>query len=175
MRLTQVTHAGVMELADVLDSKSSGSDTVPVRPRSPAPTKRNPTHRVRFLFVGAACKGRDPGGTNDYGFFGVDLQDGRNKGGEGKLGVIGEKSVAKFCTIAPTDSHSLRRARCEECSFFASWQRTNQENRTRQAEFPEILLARKASIAQARPQNSCGAAAFGNCSVRVALTQRSKA
>ena len=31
------TLAGVMELADVLDSKSSGSDTVPVRPRSPAP------------------------------------------------------------------------------------------------------------------------------------------
>lgn len=29
--------AGVMELADVLDSKSSGRDTVPVRPRSPAP------------------------------------------------------------------------------------------------------------------------------------------
>ena len=33
------TFAGVMELADVLDSKSSGSDTVPVRPRSPAPKK----------------------------------------------------------------------------------------------------------------------------------------
>ena len=32
--------AGVMELADVLDSKSSGSDTVPVRPRSPAPRFR---------------------------------------------------------------------------------------------------------------------------------------
>ena len=31
--------AGVMELADVLDSKSSGSDTVPVRPRSPAPKR----------------------------------------------------------------------------------------------------------------------------------------
>ena len=29
-----------MELADVLDSKSSGSDTVSVRPRSPAPTKK---------------------------------------------------------------------------------------------------------------------------------------
>ena len=34
-----VVCAGVMELADVLDSKSSGSDTVPVRPRSPAPEK----------------------------------------------------------------------------------------------------------------------------------------
>ena len=33
--------AGVMELADVLDSKSSGSDTVPVRPRSPAPEKKS--------------------------------------------------------------------------------------------------------------------------------------
>ena len=30
-----------MELADVLDSKSSGSDTVPVRPRSPAPKKES--------------------------------------------------------------------------------------------------------------------------------------
>ena len=34
---SSVIFAGVMELADVLDSKSSGSDTVPVRPRSPAP------------------------------------------------------------------------------------------------------------------------------------------
>ena len=33
--------AGVMELADVLDSKSSGSDTVSVRPRSPAPRKKH--------------------------------------------------------------------------------------------------------------------------------------
>ena len=31
--------AGVMELADVLDSKSSGSDTVRVRPPPPAPKK----------------------------------------------------------------------------------------------------------------------------------------
>ena len=31
-----------MELADVLDSKSSGRDTVPVRPRSPAPNQDNP-------------------------------------------------------------------------------------------------------------------------------------
>ena len=34
--------AGVMELADVPDSKSGGSDTVPVRPRSPAPNQKNP-------------------------------------------------------------------------------------------------------------------------------------
>ncbi len=32
-----VTFAGMMELADVLDSKSSGSDTVRVRPPLPAP------------------------------------------------------------------------------------------------------------------------------------------
>ena len=33
--------AGVMELADVPDSKSGGGDTVPVRPRSPAPIPRS--------------------------------------------------------------------------------------------------------------------------------------
>ena len=33
------TQAGMMELADVLDSKSSGSDTVRVRPPLPAPEK----------------------------------------------------------------------------------------------------------------------------------------
>ena len=32
------TFAGVMELADVVDSKSTGSDTVPVRVRPPAPS-----------------------------------------------------------------------------------------------------------------------------------------
>ena len=32
-----IIHAGVMELVDVMDSKSIGSDTVPVRVRPPAP------------------------------------------------------------------------------------------------------------------------------------------
>lgn len=41
-------YAGVMELVDVLDSKSCGSDTVSVRPRSPAPKKR--AIRLVFLF-----------------------------------------------------------------------------------------------------------------------------
>ena len=34
--------AGMMELADVPDSKSGGSDTVRVRPPLPAPTKNSP-------------------------------------------------------------------------------------------------------------------------------------
>ena len=41
--------AGVMELADVSDSKSDGSDTVPVRPRSPAPWKRVLVSRACFF------------------------------------------------------------------------------------------------------------------------------
>ena len=37
--ILKLSYAGVMELADVPDSKSGGGDTVPVRPRSPAPEK----------------------------------------------------------------------------------------------------------------------------------------
>ena len=43
--------AGVMELADVSDSKSDGSDTVPVRPRSPAPAGTCPCTQNTLYFV----------------------------------------------------------------------------------------------------------------------------
>ena len=43
--------AGMMELADVLDSKSSGSDTVRVRPPLPAPEKKQPLSGRQRLFL----------------------------------------------------------------------------------------------------------------------------
>ena len=45
----QATYAGVMELVDVVDSKSTGGDTVPVRARPPAPKKARPHWGLAFL------------------------------------------------------------------------------------------------------------------------------
>ena len=45
--IIRIVHAGMMELADVLDSKSSGSDTVRVRPPLPAPVIMQKAHPAR--------------------------------------------------------------------------------------------------------------------------------
>ena len=45
------SHAGVMELADVVDSKSTAGDSVPVRVRPPAPNENPFTKVDGFLFV----------------------------------------------------------------------------------------------------------------------------
>ena len=52
---SKVSSAGVMELVDVVDSKSTAGDSVPVRVRSPAPTApADPLGlRVLFFFCGS--------------------------------------------------------------------------------------------------------------------------
>ncbi len=67
-------HAGVMELADVRDSKSRGSDTVWVRPPPPAPKSHSPHFRGLWLF-GAGRTQRH----RRRGFACRELSDGRSK------------------------------------------------------------------------------------------------
>ena len=54
-------YAGVMELADVLDSKSSGGNTVRVRPPPPAP---NGTQRRAFFIFGRVFRAGIHAGEN---------------------------------------------------------------------------------------------------------------
>ena len=51
--MSRHTYAGVMELVDVVDSKSTASDSVPVRVRSPAPINPivNDPFTMGFIFV----------------------------------------------------------------------------------------------------------------------------
>ena len=53
MQVTSITPAGVMELVDVVDSKSTDGDIVPVRVRPPAPINPivNDTFTMGFIFV----------------------------------------------------------------------------------------------------------------------------
>ncbi len=51
----QSTDAGVMELVDVVDSKSTAGDSVPVRVRPPAPIKARPQTGPRFY---SCCRER---------------------------------------------------------------------------------------------------------------------
>ena len=47
---SKVSSAGVMELVDVVDSKSTAGDSVPVRVRSPAPRAEDLRRRFSALF-----------------------------------------------------------------------------------------------------------------------------
>ncbi len=48
--------AGVMELVDVVDSKSTAGDSVPVRVRSPAPKRKTRLSVSSFLGSGGFCR-----------------------------------------------------------------------------------------------------------------------
>ncbi|MBO5898206.1 MAG: hypothetical protein J6R04_04265, partial [Clostridia bacterium] len=68
------------------------------------------------------------------------------RGKLGKVHILVKKIAKMGCVLnnfSSLRSHCALRARARGkwSSFFALWQRTKQEIRTRQAEFPEILLA----------------------------------
>ena len=52
-------YAGVMELVDVVDSKSTAGDSVPVRVRSPAPRAEDLRRRFSALFFERAKENPD--------------------------------------------------------------------------------------------------------------------
>ena len=57
-KIESLTLAGVMELVDVVDSKSTAGDSVPVRVRSPAPKKQIPEWVSAFLLCRSDSNGR---------------------------------------------------------------------------------------------------------------------
>ena len=56
---SRVSSAGVMELVDVVDSKSTAGDSVPVRVRSPAPRAEDLRRRFSALFFERAKENPD--------------------------------------------------------------------------------------------------------------------
>lgn len=56
---SKVSSAGVMELVDVVDSKSTAGDSVPVRVRSPAPRAEDLRRRSSALFFERAKENPD--------------------------------------------------------------------------------------------------------------------
>ena len=67
-----MVYAGVMELADVVDSKSTASDGVPVRVRPPAPKKRQASQKLGafYLFtINSSLKSSGAKGCGSFRFF----------------------------------------------------------------------------------------------------------
>ena len=94
MLLSILSQAGVMELADVVDSKSTASDGVPVRVRPPAPKYGIPHRGIPYFYADRTrTAGESPGSEPT-------AASGEVKGGErvAAVGVQRSRSVGKAHT-----------------------------------------------------------------------------